>query len=83
MILSGVTGISEEESSGSTDAPDAVLEGKAVPLNSSIVLAGCNSLVSVDSEVVGDSMEKAALKGISWDFISSKLSLLSPPRLPL
>lgn len=37
-----------------------------VPNDSVLVLAACHSLVQMDDALVGDPVEKAALKSIDW-----------------
>jgi hypothetical protein len=32
-----------------------------------LVLAGCNSLIIIDGEVAGDTLESAALKAMRWE----------------
>ncbi|MCO5599334.1 hypothetical protein L7F22_053435 [Adiantum nelumboides] len=39
------------------------------------VLAACHSLVFVDSKLVGDPLEKAALKGIDWAYTSDEKAI--------
>lgn len=59
MFLRGVTGLGGDRS---------LSEISKIDKNSKIVLAGCHSLISLDGNVVGDPMEKAALEGVGFKF---------------
>jgi cation-transporting ATPase 13A1 len=57
-----------------------VLEGKLeletnpskLPEYATRILAACHALVFVDNKLVGDPLEKAALKGIDWAYTADE-----------
>ncbi|XP_058084361.1 probable manganese-transporting ATPase PDR2 [Magnolia sinica] len=46
-----------------------------VPVRTVEVLASCHALVFVDNKLVGDPLEKAALKGIDWIYTSDEKAM--------
>ncbi|KAL4323433.1 hypothetical protein GQ457_11G011050 [Hibiscus cannabinus] len=64
MEFSGVVGLndSSELESDMTKVPSRTVE----------ILASCHALVFVDNKLVGDPLEKAALKGIDWSYKSDE-----------
>ncbi|KAL6572787.1 putative manganese-transporting ATPase pdr2 [Orobanche minor] len=67
MEFSGVGGLTEGEELETEVAkvPDRTLE----------ILASCHALVFVDNKLVGDPLEKAALKGIEWTYKSDEKAM--------
>ncbi|XP_062026256.1 probable manganese-transporting ATPase PDR2 [Rosa rugosa] len=67
MEFCGVVGLA-----GSTDLePDMTkVHGRTLE-----ILASCHALVFVDNKLVGDPLEKAALKGIDWSFKSDEKAM--------
>lgn len=64
MEFRGVTGL--------TDAADLESDMSKVPARTVEILASCHALVFVDNKLVGDPLEKAALKGIDWSYKSDE-----------
>ncbi|KAK9122525.1 hypothetical protein Sjap_012127 [Stephania japonica] len=64
MEFRGVVGLSE-----STDLESDMSK---VPVRTAEVLASCHALVYVDNRLVGDPLEKAAIKGIDWNYTSDE-----------
>ncbi|KAK9170624.1 hypothetical protein Syun_002764 [Stephania yunnanensis] len=64
MEFRGVVGLSE-----STDLESDM---SRVPVRTAEVLASCHALVYVDNRLVGDPLEKAAIKGIDWNYTSDE-----------
>ncbi|XP_028786632.1 probable manganese-transporting ATPase PDR2 [Neltuma alba] len=64
MEFSGVVGVA-----GSTELESDV---NKVPARTVEILASCHALVFVDNKLVGDPLEKAALKGIDWSYKSDE-----------
>ncbi|XP_068658397.1 probable manganese-transporting ATPase PDR2 [Aristolochia californica] len=64
MEFQGVVGLSENENLETDMAK--------VPSRTVQVLAACHALVFVDNKLVGDPLEKAALKGIDWIYTSDE-----------
>ena len=64
MEFSGVVGLAE-----TTDLESDI---SRVPLRTVEILASCHSLVFVENKLVGDPLEKAALKGIDWSYKSDE-----------
>ncbi|XP_058803201.1 endoplasmic reticulum transmembrane helix translocase [Phymastichus coffea] len=58
LVVEGVAGI---------DGNPEVIQLPEAPLESVQVLATCHSLVQLDNTIVGDPLEKATLKAISWN----------------
>ncbi|KAJ9135114.1 hypothetical protein P3X46_032333 [Hevea brasiliensis] len=46
-----------------------------VPVRTVEILASCHALVFVDNKLVGDPLEKAALKGIDWSYKSDEKAM--------
>ncbi|XP_009763607.1 probable manganese-transporting ATPase PDR2 [Nicotiana sylvestris] len=67
MEFSGVGGL--------TDSEDLEKEMTKVPTHTQEILASCHSLVFVDNKLVGDPLEKAALKGIDWAYKSDEKAM--------
>ncbi|KAJ8529363.1 hypothetical protein K7X08_036198 [Anisodus acutangulus] len=67
MEFSGVGGL--------TDSEDLEREMTTVPTRTQEILASCHSLVFVDNKLVGDPLEKAALKGIDWTYKSDEKAM--------
>ncbi|XP_051116163.1 probable manganese-transporting ATPase PDR2 [Andrographis paniculata] len=67
MEFSGVGGLSDNEEleTEMSKVPDRTLE----------ILASCHALVFVDNKLVGDPLEKAALKGIEWTYKSDEKAM--------
>ncbi|KAJ1386496.1 P-type ATPase [Sesbania bispinosa] len=64
MEFSGVVGLS-----GTTDLESDM---SRVPVRTVEILASCHALVFVENKLVGDPLEKAALKGIDWSYKSDE-----------
>ncbi|KAL3502168.1 hypothetical protein ACH5RR_036617, partial [Cinchona calisaya] len=64
MEFSGVGGL--------TDNEDLETDMAKVPGRTLEILASCHALVFVDNKLVGDPLEKAALKGIDWTYKSDE-----------
>ncbi|KAL5979329.1 putative manganese-transporting ATPase pdr2 [Asimina triloba] len=47
----------------------------SVPVQTVQILASCHALVFVDNKLVGDPLEKAALKGIDWIYTSDERAM--------
>ncbi|XP_009354068.2 probable manganese-transporting ATPase PDR2 isoform X1 [Pyrus x bretschneideri] len=60
---------------GSTSSTDLEADMSNVPVRTAEILASCHALVFVDNKLVGDPLEKAALKGIDWTFKSDEKAL--------
>ncbi|KVH92695.1 Cation-transporting P-type ATPase, partial [Cynara cardunculus var. scolymus] len=67
MEFSGVGGLS--------DNVDLETETKKVPTRTLEILASCHALVFVDNKLVGDPLEKAAIKGIEWTYRSDEKAM--------
>ncbi|KAL2557753.1 putative manganese-transporting ATPase PDR2 [Forsythia ovata] len=67
MEFSGVGGLMESE--------DLETEISKLPTRTLEILASCHALVFVDNKLVGDPLEKAALKGIDWSYKSDEKSM--------
>ncbi|XP_022882180.1 probable manganese-transporting ATPase PDR2 isoform X2 [Olea europaea var. sylvestris] len=67
MEFSGVGGL--------TDSEDLETDISKLPLRTLEILASCHALVFVDNKLVGDPLEKAALKGIDWSYKSDEKSM--------
>ncbi|KAL8463122.1 hypothetical protein ACS0TY_033955 [Phlomoides rotata] len=60
---------------GLTDSEDVETEMAKVPDQTLEILASCHALVFVDNKLVGDPLEKAALKGIEWTYKSDEKAM--------
>ncbi|KAI3726103.1 hypothetical protein L1987_65900 [Smallanthus sonchifolius] len=67
MEFSGVGGLSDEV--------DLETDTKKVPTRTLEILASCHALVFVDNKLVGDPLEKAAIKGIEWTYKSDEKAM--------
>lgn len=67
MEFSGVVGL--------TDSEELERDMSKVPLRALEILASCHALVFVDNKLVGDPLEKAALKGIDWSYKSDEKAM--------
>ncbi|GFQ04580.1 probable manganese-transporting ATPase pdr2 [Phtheirospermum japonicum] len=67
MEFSGVGGLTDDE--------DLETEVSKVPDRTLEILASCHALVFVDNKLVGDPLEKAALKGIEWTYKSDEKAI--------
>ncbi|KAK4770522.1 hypothetical protein SAY87_031054 [Trapa incisa] len=67
MEFRGVVGLS-----GCTDMEPGMSK---VPSRTLEILASCHALVFVDNKLVGDPLEKAALKGIDWSYKSDEKAM--------
>ncbi|KAH0456227.1 hypothetical protein IEQ34_014134 [Dendrobium chrysotoxum] len=59
----------------STNNPDLESDVTKLPRRTVEVLSACHSLVFVDNKLVGDPLEKAALKGIDWIYTSDEKAM--------
>ncbi|XP_020593428.1 probable manganese-transporting ATPase PDR2 [Phalaenopsis equestris] len=59
----------------STNNPDLESDATKLPRRTVEVLSACHSLVFVDNKLVGDPLEKAALKGIDWTYTSDEKAM--------
>ncbi|PSS32858.1 Manganese-transporting ATPase [Actinidia chinensis var. chinensis] len=64
MEFSGVVGL--------TDSMELETDMGKAPVRTVEILASCHALVFVDNKLVGDPLEKAALKGIEWSYKSDE-----------
>ncbi|KAL2896530.1 putative manganese-transporting ATPase PDR2 [Bienertia sinuspersici] len=60
---------------GSTESMELESDMKRVPGQTLEILASCHALVFVDNKLVGDPLEKAALKGIDWSYKSDEKAM--------
>ncbi|KAK1315965.1 putative cation-transporting ATPase [Acorus calamus] len=60
---------------GLTDDINLESDVTKMPTRTVEVLAGCHALVFVDNKLVGDPLEKAALKGIDWKYTSDEKAM--------
>ncbi|MBA0843668.1 hypothetical protein Goarm_000836, partial [Gossypium armourianum] len=67
MEFSGVVGLN--------DSSELVSDMTKVPSRTVEILASCHALVFVDNKLVGDPLEKAALKGIDWSYKSDEKAI--------
>lgn len=67
MEFRGVVGLS--------DNTDLESDMTKVPVRTAEILASCHALVFVDNKLVGDPLEKAALKGIDWTYKSDEKAI--------
>ncbi|KAK1433701.1 hypothetical protein QVD17_10616 [Tagetes erecta] len=67
MEFSGVGGLSDDI--------DLETDTKKMPTRTLEILASCHALVFVDNKLVGDPLEKAAIKGIEWTYKSDEKAM--------
>nr|XP_043614815.1 probable manganese-transporting ATPase PDR2 [Erigeron canadensis]XP_043614816.1 probable manganese-transporting ATPase PDR2 [Erigeron canadensis] len=67
MEFSGVGGLN--------DNIDLETDTNKVPTRTLEILASCHALVFVDNKLVGDPLEKAAIKGIEWSYKSDEKAM--------
>ncbi|GAB4853618.1 Probable manganese-transporting ATPase pdr2 [Ancistrocladus abbreviatus] len=60
---------------GATDCMELETDVKKFPARTLEILASCHALVFVDNKLVGDPLEKAALKGIDWTYNSDEKAM--------
>ncbi|XP_011001240.1 PREDICTED: probable manganese-transporting ATPase PDR2 [Populus euphratica] len=60
---------------GQTESADLETDMTKVPVCTAEILASCHALVFVDNKLVGDPLEKAALKGIGWSYKSDEKAM--------
>ncbi|KAJ4966751.1 hypothetical protein NE237_018600 [Protea cynaroides] len=60
---------------GLTDSLDLQSDMTNVPARTLEILAACHALVFVDNKLVGDPLEKAALKGVDWTYTSDEKAM--------
>ncbi|CAL5351765.1 unnamed protein product [Camellia sinensis] len=60
---------------GLTDSMELETDMSRVPGRTVEILASCHALVFVDNKLVGDPLEKAALKGIEWSYKSDEKAM--------
>ncbi|XP_042506803.1 probable manganese-transporting ATPase PDR2 [Macadamia integrifolia] len=60
---------------GLTDSLDLQSDMTNVPVRTVEILAACHALVFVDNKLVGDPLEKAALKGVDWAYTSDEKAM--------
>lgn len=60
---------------GLADSVELESDMSKVPLRTVEILASCHALVFVDNKLVGDPLEKAALKGIDWAYKSDEKAM--------
>ncbi|XP_010521514.1 PREDICTED: probable manganese-transporting ATPase PDR2 [Tarenaya hassleriana] len=60
---------------GLSDCEELETEMSKVSARTLEILASCHALVFVDNKLVGDPLEKAALKGIDWSYKSDEKAL--------
>lgn len=60
---------------GLTGGQDLESDMTKVPARTLEILASCHALVFVDNKLVGDPLEKAALKGIDWSYKSDEKAM--------
>ncbi|CAA6669826.1 unnamed protein product [Spirodela intermedia] len=65
--------------SGFKDSESLETDMSSVPSRTIEVLASCHALVFVDNKLVGDPLEKAALKGIDWVYTSDEKAMPKKP----
>ncbi|XP_031484835.1 probable manganese-transporting ATPase PDR2 [Nymphaea colorata] len=57
---------------GLTSSMELESDTSKIPLRTQEILAACHALVFVDNKLVGDPLEKAAIKGIDWTYTSDE-----------
>lgn len=60
---------------GLTQSMDLETDMTKVPARTLEILASCHALVFVENKLVGDPLEKAALKGIEWSYKSDEKAM--------
>ncbi|KAK9288503.1 hypothetical protein L1049_016962 [Liquidambar formosana] len=60
---------------GLADSAELESDMTKVPVRAVEILASCHALVFVDNKLVGDPLEKAALKGIEWTYKSDEKAM--------
>lgn len=60
---------------GLTESSDLETEMTKVPTRTLEILASCHALVFVENKLVGDPLEKAAVKGIEWTYKSDEKAM--------
>ncbi|GJM88530.1 hypothetical protein PR202_ga04604 [Eleusine coracana subsp. coracana] len=71
MEFQGVVTLEGEE--------ELISDANKVPLRTQEVLSSCHALVFVDNKLVGDPLEKAAIKGIDWIYTSDEKAMSKKP----
>uniref|UniRef100_A0A0E0L2C5 Cation-transporting ATPase n=2 Tax=Oryza punctata TaxID=4537 RepID=A0A0E0L2C5_ORYPU len=54
---------------------ELITDANKLPLRTQEVLSSCHALVFVDNKLVGDPLEKAAIKGIDWIYTSDEKAI--------
>ncbi|KAJ4779402.1 Cation-transporting ATPase [Rhynchospora pubera] len=67
MEFQGVVGLHDSE--------DLVSDTTSLPERTVQVLASCHALVFVENKLVGDPLERAALKGIDWNYTADEKAM--------
>uniref|UniRef100_A0AC34QHR8 SWIM-type domain-containing protein n=1 Tax=Panagrolaimus sp. JU765 TaxID=591449 RepID=A0AC34QHR8_9BILA len=79
MVMEGIAGFNGYNDDGDVN----VIENSSdIPEKTTLVLAGCQSLVRFEDELVGDPLEKACLAWINWNVSKSDFVLPSKGKLP-
>eukprot|EP00850_Spirogloea_muscicola_P015302 SM000116S24223 [mRNA] locus=s116:84782:93563:- [translate_table: standard] len=60
---------------GTSSTSDIVTVPAELPQPTVLALAACHALVFVDNKLVGDPLEKAALKGVDWSFTAEEKAI--------
>jgi cation-transporting ATPase 13A1 len=60
------------------DSKENLRNLKDVPLDSKLVIAGCHSLSFIESEIIGDSLEKVSFEAIDWSYSRSEVAQSRP-----
>ncbi|EMS47412.1 putative cation-transporting ATPase [Triticum urartu] len=58
---------------------ELISDANKLPLRIQEVLSSCHALVFVDNKLVGDPLEKAAIKGIDWIYTSDEKAMFRRP----
>ncbi|AQK85838.1 putative manganese-transporting ATPase PDR2 [Zea mays] len=58
-----------------SEGDDLISDANKLPLRTQEVLSSCHALVFVDNKLVGDPLEKAAIKGIDWIYTSDEKAM--------
>uniref|UniRef100_A0A0E0DR73 Cation-transporting ATPase n=1 Tax=Oryza meridionalis TaxID=40149 RepID=A0A0E0DR73_9ORYZ len=67
MEFQGVVSLEDDE--------ELITDANKLPLRTQEVLSSCHALVFVDNKLVGDPLEKAAIKGIDWIYTSDEKAI--------